>query len=353
MLMSLIGAAAPGAEPGSPSVLPTERKRYADPTTEFEVLRLTEPVYSSFLPPAHQRPIAKRNGFLVYASDRTGSLQALRMDLKTGSSTVLTSVAALVPHSLCLSPDERTLYFADGRWLCAVSIGSRRLRRLFQTGGEVTSLWAGEGGRLLMVESWGGVSRLRLAQVGGNRVATLVETPGSLADPMLRPKRPVALYRKDSASLWLIQTDGKHNRRLETPEGRIGRAYFSPDGHSVLYLHAPPDASKLPSIRELDIETGEDRQVAVTSRFVDFAPNFDASVFAGVSGSLAQPTILLLVRAVRRELTLCEHRASDPTRVHAQFTPTSQRMLFQSDRHGKPAIYMMNIERLVEKTETE
>jgi hypothetical protein len=28
-------------------------------------------------------------------------------------------------------------------------------------------------------------------------------------------------------------------------------------------------------------------------------------------------------------------------------------MLFQSDRHGKPAIYMMNIERLVEKTETE
>jgi len=38
-----------------------------------------------------------------------------------------------------------------------------------------------------------------------------------------------------------------------------------------------------------------------------------------------------MLRSVRRELTLCEHRASRP------------------DRHGKPAIYSLHVERLVER----
>jgi oligogalacturonide lyase len=33
------------------------------------------------------------------------------------------------------------------------------------------------------------------------------------------------------------------------------------------------------------------------------------------------------------------------------FSPDSQKIHFQSDRDGKPAIYGMGVERLVEKTE--
>jgi oligogalacturonide lyase len=32
------------------------------------------------------------------------------------------------------------------------------------------------------------------------------------------------------------------------------------------------------------------------------------------------------------------------------FSPSSQRVFFQSDRHGKPAIYSMSVEKLVEQT---
>jgi oligogalacturonide lyase len=60
---------------------------------------------------------------------------------------------------------------------------------------------------------------------------------------------------------------------------------------------------------------------------------------------------LLLVRAVKRELTLAEHRASDPNMVAPIFAPNSQRIFFTSDQHGKPAIYTMNIERFVAETE--
>jgi oligogalacturonide lyase len=61
--------------------------------------------------------------------------------------------------------------------------------------------------------------------------------------------------------------------------------------------------------------------------------------------------VLLLVRKVRREFTLCEHRASDPRMVQPIFAPSSQRIFFNSDQHGKPAIYTMAVDRLVAETE--
>jgi len=35
------------------------------------------------------------------------------------------------------------------------------------------------------------------------------------------------------------------------------------------------------------------------------------------------------------------------------FSPDSQRIYFESDREGKPALYCMHVEKLVEKTESE
>jgi len=61
----------------------------------------------------------------------------------------------------------------------------------------------------------------------------------------------------------------------------------------------------------------------------------------------------LLVRSVKRELTLCEHRASNPAETNPVFSPNSQRIFFQSDRDGKMAIYAMAVDRLVSETETD
>jgi oligogalacturonide lyase len=62
--------------------------------------------------------------------------------------------------------------------------------------------------------------------------------------------------------------------------------------------------------------------------------------------------VLLVTRATRREFTLCEHRASDASAVTPIFSPDSQQVFFQSDIHGKAAIYSVRVDRLVEKTET-
>jgi oligogalacturonide lyase len=117
-----------------------------------------------------------------------------------------------------------------------------------------------------------------------------------------------------------------------------------------LYLQYPEDRRKLYSLREWNPDTNTDEQVADTSQFMDFDTNRDASVFVGASGNRVSPHILLLLRATRREFTLCEHRASDPAQVAPIFSPDSQRVYFQSDRHGRWAIYSIPVEKFVERT---
>jgi oligogalacturonide lyase len=135
-------------------------------------------------------------------------------------------------------------------------------------------------------------------------------------------------------------------------EGGIGPALWSPEGRSIFYLSYPSDPHKLHALREFVPDSNEDTAVADTSQFVGIGRNADATVFVGASGSKASPYVLLLVRIVKRELTLCEHHASDPAMVSPVFAPNSQHVYFGSDRHGKPAIYSIAVEKLVEETET-
>jgi oligogalacturonide lyase len=50
-------------------------------------------------------------------------------------------------------------------------------------------------------------------------------------------------------------------------------------------------------------------------------------------------------------MTLCEHKSSRPELVRPVFSPNSQRVYFQSDRHGKPALYTLSVAQLVESTQ--
>jgi len=150
----------------------------------------------------------------------------------------------------------------------------------------------------------------------------------------------------------MVNFDAQQNRRLRLAEGETGPVLWAPDGHSVLYLNYPADPHQLHDIREYTPDTGEEKKLADTTQFVVFGCNGDASVFVGASGSKASPHVLLLARAVNREFTIAEHRASDPRMVAPIFSPNSQRVFFVSDRHGRPAIYAVAVDKLVEETET-
>jgi oligogalacturonide lyase len=185
-----------------------------------------------------------------------------------------------------------------------------------------------------------------LIRFAGNTAQTFFESEQQIEDVAPRPGTAQLMYRSGGA-LWVATPDGGPGAKLGTAAGEIGPAYWSRDGKAVLYLHLESPGT----IRQLDPEMGKDTLLASTSRFVAFSPNVDDSVFVGVSGSKVSPCVLLLLRSVRRELTLCEHRSSHPETANPVFSADSQQVFFVSDREGRPAIYSMRLERLLEKTE--
>jgi oligogalacturonide lyase len=335
--------------------IPAATTRYADPSTEFPVVRLTDPTHSSILPSSYQHPISKRN-FLLYASDMSGRYEAYRMDLKNGQSKQLTDSENLNPATLALLADDHSFCYIDGDRVMESSMSMLRAREIYRiaAGFEAGGLSVAEDGQYVaVVEKKAGKSRLQLVHMLKGGAAKLAECDDEIHDPIPRPKRASVLYRRAQTGAWLANYDGQHDYRLRLAEGETGVAQWSPDGRSVLYLNYPAERGKLHALREFTPDTNEDKLLAPTSQFVGFGSNADASVFVGASGSKASPHVLLLVRTVKRELTLAEHRASDPKIVRPVFSPNSQRIYFSSDQHGKPAIYTMSVEKLVEETDAQ
>jgi oligogalacturonide lyase len=335
-------------------VFEAEVERYPDETTEFQVYRLTDPGCTSTLPGPYNRVISRNSAQMLYCSDRTGSPQAFRMDLKSGDSLQLSNRKNLSGASLNFSPDGRAFcYFAENT-LYLGNLTNLRERTVYTVpeGWDFrSSLHLSSGTSALVVEHRGEQSRVRSINLVQGAARTVLEAPFPVSYAVPRPLHQQILYRQDGQALWLVREDGRESAQIKLPAGRIGPAHWSTDGKTLSYLHYPEDPTQLNAIREYSPETQTDKLIAKTSQFVAFSPNRDSSVFVGASRNQASPAILIMLRVTRRELTLCEHRASHAETVSPLFSPDSQRIYFESDRHGKPAIYSVHVEHLVERIE--
>jgi oligogalacturonide lyase len=352
-----LAAACLRAEGQKGATFPAAWKKYSDPTTDFDIFRLTDPEYSSTMPAAYNRAISRNSSWMLFCGERGDGAQAYRIDLKNGDGKQLTLVEGLDGGSLTLTPDNRNFCFFAARSLYISNISTLHERELYK----IPDGWercqgmsvGPDGTHATFAERSGEKSRIRMVPLLQGPTRTVVEAPFPISDPIHRPMRAQILYRQADRGLWLVNADGQQNRQLKTAPGRIGTANWSPDGKTVLYLNYPEDATQLRAIRELTPDTNTDKLLAKTSQFAAFGFNRDSSVFVGSSSNAASPTVLLLLRVTRRELTLCEHKSSRPEQTCPIFSPDSQRIYFQSDREGKPALYCVHVEKLVEKTETE
>lgn len=335
-----------------------EWRRYPDPATELEVIRLTDPAFASGMASPHLHQFTRRSGLLIYWSDRAGSQQAFLMNLKQGAtqgtSQQLTDVTALDGSNLSLSPDERSFIYFDGPVLSQSPLTQGRPKEIHRVpeGSVRTGFSVAADGTLFLAERREAGSRLLTLTVSQARpvvVKTLAEIAEEVGDVMARPQHTQVMYRAGGA-LWIVNRDGSGRRQLKTEPGQTGEAIWIPSGRTFIYLHIPDDSKELITLREHAPDDGADTLLAKTSQFISASPNADASVFAGASRSVASAYVLILLRAVRRELTLCEHHASDPRMVQPVFTPDSRSILFVSDRHGKPAVYMVPVAKFVEET---
>jgi oligogalacturonide lyase len=296
--------------------------------------------------------MGRRGGFLLYSRDNE---MVCRLEIKSGVSQEIAQAVGIDPRSLSMVPDERSLYWTEsGMTLVQTPLTTNARKRTVYETSQGWRLGSGmsvseDGLFVTLVETKENQHRLRLIATGKGVATTVAESPVTLKDPVIRPKRAGLFYSRGS-ELWLASFDGSQNYKLRAAGGEIMGAHWSADGRTIEYLVKAEGAS-LPALRECQPDANEDKLVAPTSQFAAVSRNGDASVFVGASGSKASPHVLLLLRSVKREFTLAEHKASDPSQVSPVFSPNSQRIFFQTDRDGKWAIFMMQVEKLVEETE--
>lgn len=352
------GLAHGAAETGKGRMFPSVAARYLDPATEFTIIRLTDPAYTSLLP-AHGNHVLTMRAML-YASDRTGQWEAYRMDLRSRESRQLTEASALEPASLAFfasergMPKDRGFWHFDGARLMETEMGRLRSREVYRVPEGFEKVpgisYSADGKRAAFAETSATGFRLRLVDLQRGTAATLVESPEEIRGIRIRPGH-ASVFHHRGAVPYLASFDGQPARPADLPEVAMGAAEWTADGASLLYLAETSPEHRGTTLRSFHVDSGKDSFIANTTQFIHFSANTDASVFVGASGSKASPYVLLLTRVARRELTLAEHRAADPGIVTPLFAPNSQYVVFGSDRHGKPAIYWIPVERFVSGTE--
>src|SRR5947207_2656247 len=227
-LLSGIGAVGLRAQGRKGEVFHTDMVRYAGPLTDLEVFRLTSPNYSSTLTAYYNRGIARNSGWMLFQSDRSGSPQGFRLDLKTGETRQLTMVEGLDGSSLTLLPDNRSFCYFAGRYLYMCGVSTMRERQIY----EVPEGWergpgasvGPDGTHATFIERRGESSRLRMVALVQGAARTVVEAPFLISDPIPRPMRAQILYRQANEALWLINSDGTQNRKFKLAAGSIGPA---------------------------------------------------------------------------------------------------------------------------------
>jgi oligogalacturonide lyase len=355
LLFGSLAAAGLRAAPAKAAAFPSDAVRYPDPVTSIDVYRLTNPEYSTTMTAYYNRGIAHNGGWMLCCCDRLGSPQAFRLDLKNGDMKQLTEAEDLDGTTLTLIPDNRAFCYAAGRsvWLAPAS-GSGRTREICR----IAQGWERAGGisvgpdgtHVTLVERKGDTWRLRMALLTGGGARTVIESPTAITDPIPRPMRAQILYRQAEDTMGMVNMDGTQNRKLKLAPGGVATPNWAGDGRTLLYLNFPLDHTQLNNLREFNPDTNTDKMIGKTSQFESFSANRDASVFVAASRNQASPDVFLYLRVTQSERTMCEHK-SRAGWVAPVFSPDSQRIYFQSDRHGKPAIYSMHVEKLVEKTE--
>ena len=318
--------------------------RFSDPTTETPVVRLTSLKSSSYLPAPANRFVSVKDRYLVFSSDRAGALAPFQVDLRSGAVKQLASPARLVADSLCLDPKEHWLYFLDGDQLLRTDMSKKDAKRRSETLTDAVSSFSISPAGTLFLVRHGALQRLS-EQPLATEVGKLCLAQNAGVEGCLFSREFDALQRE----FWYVSA-ASGSKPVLLAKGVVSNPFWAPDGQSLLFLRdvsTKPDVV-LAEIHEVRLDGAGEHCVAATSMFAGFAPNFDASVFVGASRSKAQPNVVILLRTAKREMTLCQHHASHAAAVSPVFSPDARRVYFQSDEEGKPAIYSVNVEMLVE-----
>jgi oligogalacturonide lyase len=377
--------------------------KFADPLTERQVWRLTDPATLHHLPHFHHHFIARNNESVLVASEITGERQIFELRIEdagrgaaqsaVASMTQLTEGPGVHPYSATLGPRDRWFYVLQGDTLKQIDIRKGKERKIYSApaGWRLTGHMSGadEGQHVALIEmraaDWVDDfeqqfakrprCRLRVVESRSGRNWVALETDNWLAYPQFRPRGSTILYchegpwHKVDGRVRLVGLNGENPRNLRPREAGEGlrHEFWGADeeqAYYVYYVFYPDETGRGATVRRISEAGGKEEVISRCSSFGWLQGNDDSSVIVGASRSLAGPNIYLLFTHLQREITVCEHASSSKpypvagTRFQDRsvawpepvFSHDSQWVYFTSDKEGKPAIYRLNVADLVAQT---
>ncbi len=338
----------------TPAHVASWKKTFIDPATEYLVTRWTEEAADSHLPTDPNRALSLNDSQLLYASNRTSGWQPYILDLKRGDSVQTGEARDLKPRSLALLRNGREAVFLDGNALIRNEIRRGRLRTLYRSpdGWSVTGnlLLSHDDRTAAVVERRQSVTRIVFVDAASGKSRQVLQADGAGLMPLGFHERYGLLVLNSQHQPALAGVPNAP-RLPDFPKGEVLQARWDRSGRILMYLIRTHDGqTERSQLMEYDLDRGSHRLIANTTKFATFSVNADGSVFAGASSSKAQPLLLLLLRATRREFSLMEHQSSNAASVNPFFSNDSQTLFFESDRLGKTCIFSVSVKGLIEKT---
>jgi oligogalacturonide lyase len=359
-----------------------------DDLTGRPLERLTDLNVLFHFPHYHHRFLGAGNRSLILGGEADGTRQIHFHDLRRNRTTQLTGGEGTFPYSATMDEQEKELFFLQGDGLNRASLTGRGRHQVFRCPGGWRftghmSISEGASSAALVeireddyrddpAEQVAARPQCRIRVVdlagGGDRIA--VTARAWLSHPQFRPGRRELLYAQESAGgagaqAYWSSVDEKNPKPLRPDDGgRIERPYWALGGGEVRFVHFPDETLRGATVRSINPDTGEERRIARCSAFGWLHENVDGSAYVGASKRPSGPNIYVLFPSLDREITICEHGASGkPYPVagtgaldyscampETAFSHDSQWVYFTSDREGRPAVYRMKVEDLVEST---
>jgi len=333
---------------------------------------------------------------LVVSNRADGRWRLYLVDVATGEAVCLADDPALPSGMAELSRDGETMLYSAGDALRRLNLQSFQTETLYTQ----PAAWNGRGvyfsataghTRATLVQmhtddvipaktGWDAFEaqfrarpRSRLVEVdlatGAENV--LLEQRCWFGHPNYRPDGRTIMFCHEGpwdlvdSRLWFIDPDGanlregrKRNPAIPPGKGaeRWGHEYWLADASRAAYEYYPSrDDKGVTSINLLDPDTLAEEVLMTATRFAHFQSNRDNTLIVGDGHPTASGCIILVDVAAKTERPICRHGSSmkpylDPltgkpetqmVHPHAAFSPNSRRVVYASDLHGTPAVYVV------------
>lgn len=368
-----------------------------DPDTGVRVTRLSPPEVACPRNYFYQKCFSNDGSQLLFGGEFNDAFNIWMLDLPSGMARQITDGTGNNYHGAYLSPDDQFLFYTKGgREHRRVDLASLEEKIVYSVPPE----WKGAGTwvansactriagmEILAADQLTGGSgwerfrkqfdakprqRLIDIDIASGEARVVLDQQRYMGHPMFRPFDDCIMgfchegpHDLVDARMWFINADGTQLRKVKehAPHESCMHEFWVPDGSKLMYVsYTKGDQDRF--IGVADPLTLKNENIMAMPPCAHLMSNFDGSLLVGDgAGQLgdvsdkeghafeADPYIHLFDVQTRTHRKICRHDTSwreykgntQATHPHPSFTPDEKRVLYSSDRDGKPALYLADL----------